>query len=107
MQQLFTLDAHGVMVPAEDTEAWRSWMVDYERRTLRHTDIMPWCYVSTVFFGVDVGDERGPIYYETRVIGGVLDDFYYQSATHNHAIDAHSAMVTAVRLAEGDACSTP
>lgn len=70
---------------------WALWFEDIKNRQVGST-YFPGGRVSTVFLGV------GPIYFETMVFGGVMNEWQWRYDTYDEALRGHRQVVKNVQL---------
>lgn len=76
-------------------------MLEHGNRTVADTEVSLQVRVSTVFLGTNIGTDRQPRYYDTRILGGSLDDDSTLSETYHEASIRHDIAVQRARVAAG------
>jgi hypothetical protein len=90
-----TLDEHKNVVPCthEEFVAWRCFDIDNRRvAEWRCRDV----YVSTVFLGMNHGFGTEPLWFESMVFGGEMDDEQRRYSTWAEAVAGHNELVAEV-----------
>jgi hypothetical protein len=94
----FILDARGEPVPAADIAVWTLWFETADRSVAR-TVVAPDVIVLSIFSGVDqTPHSGGPLLFETRVFGGVLDGEEVLNERRATALIAHDELVKWCRV---------
>lgn len=88
-----------VMVKATLDE-WAKWLNDGEGRIVGKDDLSSDVRVSTVCLGLDHSFGEGePLWFETMVFGGPLDQEQDRYSTWDEAVKGHEAMVAKAKEA--------
>ncbi len=74
-----------------DTLEWAKWFKNIDNIRVAQT-IFSGILVSTVFLGME------PIYFETMVFGGRLDDYQWRYDTYGEAVKGHQHAVKCARF---------
>lgn len=85
-------------VPCPDLVEWAQWMQTSDRHVAK-TEING-VTVSTIFLAIDHGLHGVPIFFETMVFGGALDQEQERYGTWEEAERGHAATVERVRASE-------
>ena len=81
----------GRKIKAVSSTAWETWFGNVENRRVGST-YFPGGRVSTVFVGLE------PIYFETMVFGGLLDDYQWRYWDYKQAKAGHYRIVKQVQF---------
>jgi hypothetical protein len=81
-------DRKVVKVPVME---WSIWFNDIKNRRVALTHF-PGGHVSTVFLGLR------PVYFETMVFGGSLDEYQYRTTSYKQAKTVHARVIKTVRF---------
>lgn len=87
----YILVGHDV-VPCKDIIVWANYYSSPEHRNIAET-IRGNIRVSTIFLGVNVGDEA-PLFFETMIFGGKHDQYQVRYATFDQAVYGHIKVCT-------------
>jgi hypothetical protein len=96
---LYRLDRTANLVIEPNAEAWTQWMLDYENRKILYTELATDLAVSTVFLGLNVGTDNKPRLFDTRILGGPLDDDCTFSESYHEACMLHDITVERAKAA--------
>lgn len=91
------LKGHEV-APVEDAIEWTVWFKKADRKVALYKAGK--VRVSTVFLGLNRGFGGKPLWFETMVFGGKLDQEQDRYETWDEAVAGHKAMVKRVKAAE-------
>ena len=94
----YILNDHDEPVPCPDMQTWARWRIDNDQRRGVAKTCIGEVLVSTIFLCLDFQPGTGdPQLYETKVVGGALDDECDRYPTREAALAGHEAMVARVR----------
>ena len=94
----YILSGHKAM-PCDDLLKWAEWVETADRVVAQET--VGKVVVSTVFLGLDYSFGNGPpLFFETMVLGGPIDQETKLYTTWDEAVTGHQAMVELVKAKE-------
>jgi len=93
----YTILKDGKVVPVADVLEWGRWFEDFENRRVAKTEVGG-IEISTVFLGINHNFGSGrPLWFETMVFGGALDQEMDRYTTLEEAVLGHERLVAQVQ----------